>query len=430
MPSFIRKLSLFALVSFFGIAQAGQTEPKITMQAGQTQVLAIPSGSTLDLNPRKIIEIEAFGKGQVRLLALKSGIVLLKAKNSETEKTWLIEVLGRDQQSDWLLRSEWQSFFCARSGVHCDLENKVISGTTDDLSWFYEARDTCKKKMPCSWQVLLSDAAAAKASVNLGPLLAHFPFKLTPDGQIRLESFCDETDKKSLEKVVANLAETYHIAPQISCALRAPDLWAIDVLVTAERKGQGEISNPLQWEKIEIPERQPLRATLAGLSQTSGMRILAQPALSLSLGGTAILRDGQEIQTLAVQKDTEEILWKTSGFRLELKLIEIKDEKARVQIHMNLSQPQAGLRTIDASEFVSELWLPLSVLQKVGRLEATLDGSETHKVPWLSAIPFLGVLFRWDGDTHAKSQVDIFLRIRPGALNEDSPDTEHSPETG
>ncbi len=419
MSSFILKFLLLAEIA---------SSSKIYLEAGKSAVISIPSGSSLELNPKNILEVEASGKGQVRLIALRSGITLLKASSPEGEKSWMIEVLPRDPQNDWLLRSEWQSFFCAKEGVRCDSEHKIIAGETEDINWFYEAKQLCKKKMPCTWQVELSIQALIKARLELRPWFGPLTFRIQADGQIQVDSACDESDKKTLEKALSNLQESYHLTPQIHCLLKSPDLWLLDVLVIAEREGAGDISNPLQWKRIELPSKQPLQAFVAELSQNSKLKIVAQPELSLSLGGTAVLRDGQEIQTHAIQKDSEEILWKTSGFRLELKLLEFKQDLARIQIHMNLSQPQSGLRTIDASEFSSEVWIPLHQLLRIGRMQAKLEGTEENRIPWLSAIPLLGALFRWEGDTHSKSQIDIFLRIRPGSLTPDSIGTEDSIE--
>lgn len=419
MSSFI--LSLFLMAADVG-------SPKLYLEAGQSRILDIPSDSSLEWNPKKILEIEPAGKGRVRLMALRSGITLLKASSPSGEQSWLIEVLNRDQQNDWLQRAEWQSFFCAKAGIHCDPETTLISGSSDDIAWFYEAKQLCKKKMPCTWRVELTEATRIKARLELSPLFGHLSFRLSADGQIQIDSSCDEADKKILDKVLTNLAESYHLTPQIHCLTRAPDLWLLDVLVVAEREGSGEISNPLRWERITVPSKQSLHAFVAELSQSSTMRIVAQPELSLSLGGTAILRDGQEIQTHAIQKDAEEILWKAAGFRLELKLLEIRQELARIQIKLNLSQPQAGLQTIDASEFSSEVWIPAHSLQRIGRMQAHLEGREDSRIPWLSAIPLLGALFRWDSETEAKSQIDIFLRIRPGAQTPDSDDRGDFPE--
>ena len=123
---------------------------KIYIETGQSQTLEIPAGASLQLSQKKVLEVELIGKTQIRLVALRSGVVILRAILGDSERSWLIEVLSRDGQSDWLLRSEWQSFFCAKDGVHCDLENKIISGESNDLSWFYEAKQLCKKKMPCT----------------------------------------------------------------------------------------------------------------------------------------------------------------------------------------------------------------------------------------------------------------------------------------
>ncbi|RYZ70366.1 MAG: hypothetical protein EOP09_06240 [Proteobacteria bacterium] len=82
-----------------------------------------------------------------------------------------------------------------------------------------------------------------------------------------------------------------------------------------------------------------------------------------------------------------------------------------------------------SSEFASEVWIPQGQLLRVGRLQATLEGNEETRIPWLSAIPLLGELFRWTSDTKAKSQVDVLMRIRPGVPIADSRHMEDSSET-
>lgn len=414
---------------FLNLAAAEPSE-KVILEAGKSEVIRIPSGSSIDVNPKRLVEVEAAGKGRVRLIGLKSGVALLKATSETQEKNYLIEVLSRDSQGDWLQRSEWQSYFCAKEGVRCDADDKIISGTTRDVSWYFEARKLCKAKMPCSWAVELSEAARFQAENDLKTLFPEVNFHLDSKGGIRLESLCEDKDRKRLEQILETVKDSYGVNPQVQCLLRSPDLWLLDVLVVAEREGAGDMSNPLRWERIEIPSDKPFRAFVAELSQDTRMRIVANPELSLSLGGTALLKDGQEIQTLAIQKDSEEILWKQAGFRLELKLLEFREGLARIQIHLNLSQPQAGLRTIDASEFASEVWIPKGQLLRVGRLQANLEGNEENRIPWLSAIPLLGQLFRWTSDTKAKSQVDVLLRIRPGAPPSDSFGKVDSSETG
>jgi hypothetical protein len=421
--------SILSLMLILFCSRALAISDKVVLEAGDSRILDIPSGSTVDVSPKKILEIEAAGKGQIRILALKSGIALLKASSESTEKTYLIEVLSRDSQGDWLQRAEWRNYFCSKEGIRCDLENKVIEGKTNDVAWFFEARKICKSKMPCGWAVRISEIARLKAQNDLKSLYENLKVYLSDEAQVRIESLCEDKDKKSLEQAVLNLKQTYDVIPQVQCLPHTPDLWALDVLVVAERVGSGEVSNPLRWETIKIPSDKPFQAFVAELSQNTRLRIIANPEVALSLGGTAILKDGQEIQTLAIQRDAEEILWKQSGFRLELKLHEMREGLARVSVHLNLSQPQAGLRTIDSSEFASELWLQKEQLLRIGRLQATLEGNEETKIPWLSEIPLLGQLFRWQSDTKARSQVDVLMRIRPGALSAEPRDTADLSET-
>lgn len=424
MPRFI--LSFFLLFALTAIS--AEANRKIILEAGRDQVVRIPPASAVTASPKNIVEVEAAGKGEIRLIGLKSGVALVKATNEDSEVSFVVEVLSRDSQGDWLLRSEWRSYFCSKKGIQCDVEQKVIAGQTDDLSWFFEARKICKSKMPCSWNVQLTEPSTFKAENDLQALYPELSFHLSPQGQLRIESTCEEKERKRLDQVIAAIEESYKVAPEVQCLLRTPDLWSIEVLVIAEREGSGEISNPLRWERIEFPSDQALQAFIAELSQDSRLRIVANPELNMSLGGTALLKDGQEIQTLAMQKDSEEILWKQSGFRLELKLLEFREGRARIKIHLNLSQPQAGLRTIDASEFATEVWIPQGRLIRIGRLKARLEGNEENRIPWLSAIPLLGALFRWESDTQAKSQVDVLLRIRQGVPSSEPPDRVGSSE--
>ncbi|RZA25851.1 MAG: hypothetical protein EOP10_05530 [Proteobacteria bacterium] len=255
---------------------------KVIVEVGDGRILEIPSGSTLEVNPKKLLEVEAAGKGQIRILALKAGVAILKASSESNEKSFLIEVLSRDNQGDWLKRTEWRNYFCSKDGIRCDLDNKVISGVTEDVTWFFEARKICKAKMPCSWTVRMNEASRIGVQSELKRVYDDLNFYLSDDAQIRIESLCEDKDKKRLDQVAANLKETYDVTPQIQCLQRTPDLWVLDVLVVAERAGSGEISNPLRWETIKIPSDKPFRAYVAELSQNNRLRLSPQSNVTRS----------------------------------------------------------------------------------------------------------------------------------------------------
>ncbi len=390
----------------------------IRLEAGESYRLAVESGVQLDLSPKGIIDIDVSGKAEITLFGLKSGVAVLRLLRGEKVEKIFIEVLKRDSSDEWLRRKEWQSYFCLGRGIQCDFEQSRIFGVSDDIDWFYKARKQCRDKMPCTWAVELSSRAIQNFKQNYQALYPDWLWSLSSDGSIAYESDCSDADEKLAKAAAESFKTKYEQVPERRCRRSSVEVWKAEVIVWAEKKGKGDKSNPIRWDKLEWPQDKPLKAIISELAEEHHYRILAAPTLLLSLGANAFVKDGQEFQTLAVQKDSEELLWKSTGFRLDLKLLERQNSSFRILLKMGLSQAQNGGQSLDASEFASELWLAESKFVRIGKLDAELKTDEETRIPWLSSIPLLGELFRWRGEGRAKSEVEIIMKLSPQALEE------------
>lgn len=403
----IRLMILFLFLT--GQAKALET---IRLEPGESQVIALPAESGLRVSQKNILEIESLPKGRYRLLAMRSGLVHLKAESEDgtIRQSWLVEVLPRDPDHQWLRKDKWRLFFCDQPNVHCDEEAGLVSGQTDDLAWLHGARTQCSKRPACRFTVRLSELGIETWTERLRHYAPGLDLTIRDDGQVLAKRDCGKDPiYESLQKT---LDESYGIPLQSVCAVKRPETWSLDVVTVAHRKRQSQASNPLHWKILELPPEENISAVIDGLSTSSDIHILAQPALLMSPGSSILLADGMEIQTVAVQRDSDELLWKPVGFQLDLKFLAIDEDQARFQLSLRLSRAQEGLRSVEASRMQTELWIGIDRFVQVGKMEASLSGNEESRIPWLSAIPLLGRLFTWTEESEGKSEVELYLRLR------------------
>lgn len=405
---------------------------KITLEAGDSQILSIPPETGLRLGQKNIVEVESLKDGRYRILAMRSGLVHVKAEGEDgtIKQSWLIEVLPRDPDHQWLLKDRWRSYFCEKAGISCAVESGVISGQTDDLSWLHQAKEACMKRQTCSFNVRLNEEGVRVWTDRLQAYAPSLSFDIKRDGRVLVKRDCEKNPHfEGLQKA---LQEAYGISPQSICQINSPETWTLEVLALANRKRQNEASNPLRWKLLELPIDEYPTAIIEGLSSRSDIQILAQPTLLMSPGSSVLLADGMEIQTISQTRESSEVSWKPVGFQLDLKFLETKDDQARFQINLRLSRAQDGARSLEASQVQTELWLPIGSFIQVGRIDATLTGNDESRVPWLSAIPLIGPLFTWTEESRGKSEVELFLRLKRSRWDDkiNLPDADRKADSG
>ncbi len=391
---------------------------KILLQLGSSQEIQLAPESSLRLSQKKIVEIETLSPERFRLLAVRKGIVYLRALSAEglLLRSWLLEVEAPSPQELKAEENEeeWYAAFCLEKGVSCVRTSRTVRGETESLSWLHRMRKRCEKEPPCRFEVQLSAAAQDRWRDTLEQEWGQGPLELAADGFVISRSSCKKDDTASLKTAVEsfrNLLATRYGAPFIQpCRRQEQEAYVLDIVALAQRSDGAQRDNPLDWQGLALPPELPFKALIRGLSESGRAHILAQPLVQLSEGGEVLISDGFEIQTLAYADGRSESAWKAVGFTLRCAYLEQREDKAHVKIELQLSRPRSG--NLDMSRLETETWLKLQQWQLVGRIQARTDGEEHSALPWFVSIPFLGPLFRWSVDQKATSEVSLFVRMR------------------
>lgn len=157
-----------------------------------------------------------------------------------------------------------------------------------------------------------------------------------------------------------------------------------------------------------------LEATLSALEKSGHAELISDPQLVTLNKQTAIIEAGQEVP---YQQSTEgggtSIAFKKAVLRLQV-TPEVQPQKS-ILLHLTINQDQVSSLTVNGAPAINTQQLKTQVLMK-SRNTLVLGGilqenkSDQHQgVPFLSKIPWLGVLFRYRKQTDDRNQLLIFV---------------------
>ncbi len=399
---------------------------RLQLEVGDVQSITIDPGWSLRLSQKNILNVEEQGKGKFQMIALRSGLVYVRALDSQglPQQSWIVAVESRqaDGKADILRHPRWRPLLCMEPGIRCDAETSTIVGHSESLIWLHKARELCDKHPPCRFQAILSPNAQTHWAAKLSTELNTPKVSVDADGFVKVDSSCQNQESKREEQWRKWIQERFGAPLQVRCSVFGEGRYRLDIVALAHKRSDSDLSNPLQWGTIHLLPQENIEVFLQGLSSRHDTKILARPEVLLNLGGSLEITDGMDIATLAPQRDQTLEIWKAVGFSLQMKLLEQHDGEVKMSVNLQLSRPQEGQRALDRSSLQTEVWLGLDQLKLVGHIQARTVGFEESRVPWLGAIPFIGGLFRWQVDSSAESQVYLLIRLRKQDLELPSPE--------
>jgi hypothetical protein len=381
------------------------------MDMGEARRIQIDPKWGLRLSQKNILDVEEQGKGVYQLVALRSGLVYLRAldEKGSVQQSWIIDVASRSESDK---AERWKKLLCHEPGIHCDEASATVMGQAESLAWLHKARDICDKNPPCRFRAALASEARMLMAERISQeLKAHKTF-IDADGFVYLESSCLVPDPKQDTEWREWIKERYGAPAQVHCQEQVDGRYRLEIVAVARKSSDSDLSHPLHYGPIRLLPQENIEVFLKGLSQRSDTKVLARPRLALNLGSTLEVSDGMDIATLAPQRDQTLEIWKAVGFMLQVKLVEQRGETVKVSLNLQISRPREGQRALDRSGMQTETWLTLDQLQMVGQIQARTAGFEESRIPWLGSIPLLGALFRWNVESTADSYVYLLLRLQ------------------
>jgi hypothetical protein len=381
------------------------------MEIGEARRIKIDARWGLRLSQKNILDVEEQGKGEYQIVALRSGLVYLRAldEKAAVQQSWIIDV-GSRSESEKMER--WKNLVCNEPGIRCDEESSTVTGQTDSLSWLHKARDICDKNPPCRFRAGLTNGARSLIAERISYELKALKTSVDAEGFVVLESSCLVPDPKRDEQWRQWIKERYGAPTQVRCQEQVDGRYRLEVVAVAQKSNDSDLSNPLHFGPIRLLPQENIEVFLQGLSHRGDTKILARPRLALNLGSSLEVSDGMDIATLAPQRDQTLEIWKAVGFMLQVKLVEQRGDAVKANLNLQISRPREGQRALDRSGMQTETWLTLDQLQMVGQIQARTAGFEESRIPWLGSIPLIGALFRWNVEVTADSYVYLLLRLQ------------------
>ncbi len=381
------------------------------LEMGETRQIKLDPKWGLRLSQKNILDVEELGNGEYQIVALRSGLVYLRAldEKSRVQQSWIVDVASRSESEKV---ERWKNLLCHEPGIRCHAESASVTGQTDSLTWLHKARDICDKNPPCRFRASLSNEARNLAAERITRDLKAQKASVDAEGFVFLESPCLVPDPKRDEQWRQWIKERYGAPAQVRCQEQVDGRYRLEIVAVAQKSSDSDLSNPLSLGPIRLLPQDTIEVFLKGLSQRSDTKILARPRLALNLGSSLDVSDGMDIATLAPQRDQTLEIWKAVGFQLQVKLIEQRGDTVKASLNLQISRPREGQRALDRSGMQTETWLTLDQLQMVGQIQARTAGFEESRIPWLGSIPLLGALFRWNVESTADSHVYLLLRLQ------------------
>lgn len=392
-------------------AWAASLPERWDMEMGEARRIKIDAKWGLRLSQKNILDVEEQGKGDYHIVALRSGLVYLRAfdEKGAVQQSWIVDVASRSESEKV---ERWKNLVCNEPGIRCDGTSASVMGETDSLTWLHKARDICDKNPPCRFRASLTHEARKLTAERISSELKAQKVSVDAEGFVYLESSCLVPDAKRDEQWRQWIKEKYAAPSQVRCQEQIDGRFRLEIVAVAQKNSDSDLSNPLHFGPIRLLPQETIDVFLQGLSQRSDTKILARPRLALNLGSSLEVSDGMDIATLAPQRDQTLEIWKAVGFMLQVKLVEQRGETVKASLHLQISRPREGQRALDRSGMQTETWLTLDQLQMVGQIQARTAGFEESRIPWLGSIPLLGALFRWNVESTADSYVYLLLRLQ------------------
>ncbi|HYX31836.1 MAG TPA: hypothetical protein VE954_01890 [Oligoflexus sp.] len=404
----------FLLYGFALFATLGFSSPmpeRWQLEMGEARRVKVDPKFSLRLSQKHILDVEEQGRGEYQIVALRSGLVYLRALDDKgvVQQSWIVDVASRSESEK---ADRWEGLVCNEPGIRCDKDSSTVLGQTDSLSWLHKARELCDKNPPCRFRATLKGEARGLVAERLSKELKANQTFVDADGFVTLESLCLVPDPKRDEQWRQWIKDRYGAPVQIRCQDQVDGRFRLEVVAVAQKSSDSDLSNPLHLGPIQLLPRENIDVFLQGLSHRSDTKILARPRLALNLGSSLEVSDGMDIATLAPQRDQTLEIWKAVGFMLQVKLMEQRGDTVKVSLNLQISRPREGQRALDRSGMQTETWLSLDQLQMVGQIQARTAGFEESRIPWIGAIPLIGALFRWNVESTADSLVYLLLRLQ------------------
>ncbi|WP_193017339.1 type IV pilus secretin PilQ [Proteus sp. FME41] len=176
--------------------------------------------------------------------------------------------------------------------------------------------------------------------------------------------------------------------------------------------------NPLHYIAFNIARinGRLLELELSALEQEKQLSIIASPRLTAAHEKTASIKQGTEIPYVSRDNETTRVQFKEAVLGMEVTPMIQRNKKIRLILKISQNTPGIALvqggsehLSIDKQEISTEVTINDGETIMLGGIFQQKQQEHTAKIPFLSSIPLLGMLFSHKRDQHSRHELVIFI---------------------
>lgn len=215
---------------------------------------------------------------------------------------------------------------------------------------------------------------------------------------------------KTQTEAASTISNTISTASSLNSALSTPSLSALSL--------HQNTKNPLHYIAFNIARinGRLLELELSALEQEKQLSIIASPRLTTAHEKTASIKQGTEIPYVSRDNEITRVQFKEAVLGMEVTPIIQRNKKIRLILKISQNTPGIALvqggsehLSIDKQEISTEVAIRDGETIMLGGIFQQKQQEHTAKIPFLSSIPLLGVLFSHKRDQHSRHELVIFI---------------------
>ncbi|SMF14407.1 hypothetical protein [Pseudobacteriovorax antillogorgiicola] len=375
----------------------------LEMSAGQTKTMVFSGGGLLKVSRKGVIEIEPLKNNVYRIYALKKGIVTISHTiHDELQSKTLIMVQSRAASKPQVFQSPWDHFLCEHPGIQCDKKRQIIAGETSSWSWFEQARERCRKKMPCLFNVRLNSKGKENLIQAVG-VTSHAGLEASSDGYLTATQGCDELKKLlGAQKTV-----------RFRCLESTENLMIRSYIYWLKRDDVDQLGfDP--WGVMGQNLLKTNHHRLQAYIESQKRSLSGEPEIRVTLGSVASARHGFDVVIPGKEVETKVL---KGGVEVIVQPIRAKEGRVLLDIESVLRLPSGSDSRFEASRMQTKVWATFGQRLRVGTLTIDNDHWMQGRNSLFDGVPILSPLFR---DTSSgQGQATLFMELqveRSGSL--------------
>ena len=210
-----------------------------------------------------------------------------------------------------------------------------------------------------------------------------------------------------------SLSPTTNGISTLSSALNPPKAPSLSALSVHQNT-----KNPLHYIALNIARinGRLLELELSALEQEKQLSIIASPRLTAAHEKMASIKQGTEIPYVSRDDEITRVQFKEAVLGMEVTPIIQRNKKIRLILKITQNTPGVALvqggsehLSIDKQEISTEVMINDGETLMLGGIFQQKQQEHDAKIPFLSSIPLLGILFSHKRDQHSRHELVIFI---------------------